>query len=131
MQARQGSAAANGKPASWLLWDGNCDFCRRAAGWVERRDRGRRFRVAPYQEAPSPPMTPALREACQRAVHVIRADGRVLAGGRAWIFVLHRLGWRRTARVLARWPLRSLVELGYRVVAANRPLFGRFLFRER
>jgi len=129
VQARQGSAAVNREPASWLLWDGGCDFCRRAAAWVERHDRAGRFRVVPFQDAPSPPMTLALREACGRAVHVLRADGRVLVGGRACVFVLHRLGWRRTARVLACWPLVSLVELGYRVVAAKRPLFGRFLFR--
>jgi hypothetical protein len=75
-------------------------------------------------------MTPALRDACPRAVHVVRADGTVLRAGRASLHVLGAIGWRRFARVLAWPPLVWLVELGYFIVARNRRFFSRFLFRD-
>jgi predicted DCC family thiol-disulfide oxidoreductase YuxK len=74
-------------------------------------------------------MTPALAEACARAVHVVRSDGTVLRAGRATLFVLERLGWGVLARVLAVPPFVWCVEVGYRVVARNRAFFSR-LFRD-
>ncbi len=74
-------------------------------------------------------MTDSLAARCARAVHVLGADGTLLAGGRASLFVLGRIGWPRLARGLARPPLVWLVEAGYRLVARNRGFFGRFLFR--
>jgi len=112
-----------------LLWDGECGFCRRSVQWAERHDIGHSFRAVPYQEAPSPPMTPALRAACARAVHVLTADGQVLRAGRACLWVLERTGHPLVARVLAVPPLVWLVELGYWLVARNRQLASRVLFR--
>ena len=103
-----------------LLFDGDCEFCTRLAAWVEERDRGRKLRVVPYQEAPSPPMTPHLRAACSEALHAVTPGGRVLRGGDATIFTLHALGRRGLARVLWLRPLRDLVGFGYGVVARNR-----------
>ena len=78
-------------------------------------------------------MTPALREACARAVHVVRADGTVLRAGRAVLFILSEIegaGWRWAARVLRLPPLVWAVELGYYLVARNRRWLGRFLLRK-
>jgi hypothetical protein len=76
-------------------------------------------------------MTDALAARCARAVHVLGPDGTLLAGGRASLFVLDRIGWwPRLVRVLGVPPLVWAVEAGYRVVARHRPLFGRVLFRE-
>jgi hypothetical protein len=75
-------------------------------------------------------MTPALREQARRAVQVITADDRHLSAGRAILFALEETHWHPGAvRLAGRRPLIWLVELGYWVVARNRPLFGRFLFR--
>ena len=115
-------------PHHVILWDGACGLCRRAVAWVARRDRSRRFEALPYQDAPSPPMTPELRAACARAVHVITREGRVLSAGRASLFVLGELGYRRTAMVFGSPPLLWIVEAAYRLVARNRGFFGRFLF---
>jgi predicted DCC family thiol-disulfide oxidoreductase YuxK len=74
-------------------------------------------------------MTPQLRAACARAIHVVTRDGEILRGGRAALFIVGQVGWPRLAR-LASWPpFVWLVELGYWIVARNRPFFGRFLFR--
>ncbi len=75
-------------------------------------------------------MTPRLRRACARAVHVITPEGRVLRAGRAALCALEQAGWRRTTAVLSTPPLIWAVEIGYRLVANNRPFFGRFLFRD-
>jgi predicted DCC family thiol-disulfide oxidoreductase YuxK len=98
--------------------------------WVRRHDKQSRFHAVPYQDAPSPPMTPALRAACEKAVHVLTTDGRTLRAGRASLFVLANIGYGWLARPLLLPPFVWLVELGYRIVAAHRPFFARFLFRE-
>ncbi|MXY36544.1 MAG: DUF393 domain-containing protein [Dehalococcoidia bacterium] len=110
----------SGGERAWLLFDGDCEFCTRLAAWVEERDQGRKLRVVPYQEAPSPPMTPELRAACAEALHAVTPRGRVLRGGDATIFTLGAIGWRVPARVLWLRPLRDLVGFGYGIVARNR-----------
>jgi predicted DCC family thiol-disulfide oxidoreductase YuxK len=110
-----------------VLWDGDCHFCGHAVSWFRRRDRRHELEFVPYQEAPSPPMTPALREACAKALHVIRSDGQVLRAGRATLFLLQVTGWGAPARVLALPPLIWAVEAGYHLVAANRSFLSRLL----
>ncbi len=114
-----------------IVWDGECGFCRRAVEWALAHDVRRQFAATPYQEVPNPPMTPDLREACRKSVHVRTTDGRWLRGGRACLFVLERVGWPRLAAVAAVPPLVWLVEAGYRVVAGNRTFFSRVLPRAR
>lgn len=104
--------------AAWVLWDGDCGLCASSAAWLRRQDRSGALRVEPYQSAPSPPMTPELRESCRLAVHVVADGGRVLRGGRASIFILRALGW--PVAFLALPPFVWLVELAYRLVARNR-----------
>ncbi len=74
-------------------------------------------------------MNPALFEACRRALHVVTAQGATLRAGRAMLFVFDQLGYRWSARILGVPPLSWAVELGYRLVASNRSLFSRLLFR--
>ncbi len=75
-------------------------------------------------------MTPALRVQARKAVQVITVDGHQLSAGRAILFALAETDWNPSvARLAARRPFIWLVELGYWVVARNRPFFGRFLFR--
>jgi len=112
-----------------LLWDGECGFCRRSVEWAQRRDTEHAFQPIPYQQAPSPPMTPELRKACARAVHLLTSDGELLRAGRACLWVLERIGHPVLARVLAVPPLVWAVELGYWLVARNRQLASRVMFR--
>jgi predicted DCC family thiol-disulfide oxidoreductase YuxK len=119
------SSAANSR--TWVFWDGECGFCRRSVSWAVRHDRAGILRPMPYQRAPSPPMTPRLRRACARAVHVVTPDGRILRAGRAALYIIGACGWPLAAQVLSVRPLVWLVEIGYRIVANNRPFFGRLL----
>lgn len=73
-------------------------------------------------------MTPELRAACEKAVHVLTAEGRILRAGRAVLFILAGIGYGWLARPLMVPPFVWLVELGYRIVATHRPFFARFLF---
>jgi hypothetical protein len=75
-------------------------------------------------------MTPELRVACEKAVHVVCADGTILRAGRCSLFIVDELGWRRTSRILSLVPFIWFVELGYAIVAAHRAFFSRFLFRK-
>ena len=74
-------------------------------------------------------MSADLRERCARAGHVVTPDGAVLSAGRASLYVLGTIGWRRSAALLSAPPLVWLVELGYRFVARHRGTLGRWLFR--
>ncbi len=73
-------------------------------------------------------MTPKLLIACEKVVHVIKTDGEILRAGRATLFVLDGIGFGWLARPLMLPPFIWLVELVYRIVAANRPFFAHFLF---
>jgi hypothetical protein len=75
-------------------------------------------------------MTDELYERCKQAIHVIMPDGHTLRAGKAALCILEHCGYSRTARVLGAAPLRWFVELGYWIVARNRRLFSRFLFRK-
>lgn len=113
-----------------VIWDGECGLCGRVICWVRRQDAAGAFHAVPFQDCPTPPMTPELRADAARAVQVITADGQRLSAARAALFVLVELDrWAGLARLLRRRPFIAVAERGYRLVAEHRPFFGRFLFR--
>lgn len=74
-------------------------------------------------------MTPQLYEACKQAAHVFAADGCILKAGRAVMFVFEEIGYPQWLVRPFTWPpLVWLTELGYWVVANNRPFFSKYLF---
>lgn len=108
-----------------ILWDGDCGFCRRAIAWLLSHDRYGHLEATPNQQAD---ISLELREQCQTAVHVIKANGEILRAGRASLFCLRQTRWHQLARI-GEWPLvLPFVELGYAIIARNRMLFSRFLF---
>ena len=106
-----------------VLWDGECAFCRRSVQWLRAHDRFHRLEFCPFQEAD---LTPQMRAACEKAVHVVKTNGEILRAGRAMLFALRFTRWHQLARILA-WPIfLPFVEIGYKIVAANRGFFSRF-----
>jgi len=113
----------------WVLWDGECGFCRKTVHWLQSKDQHAAFQVIPYQEAPVPPMTAELRASCKNAVHVVTRDGQILKGGAACVFLLKVLGYPVPEALLKRAPFNLLLERGYRLIANNRRLVSRLVFR--
>ena len=74
-------------------------------------------------------MTEALARRCAHAIHVLTPEGVVLSAGRASLYLMDAVGWRRFSAVFSTRPLIWLVEAAYRVVAGRRQWFSRFLFR--
>jgi hypothetical protein len=76
-------------------------------------------------------MTPGLYTACQQAVHVITVGGQTLRAGRASLFVLREIGYPGwLVQILGSPPFIWAIELGYWIVARNRPFFSKFLFTQ-
>jgi predicted DCC family thiol-disulfide oxidoreductase YuxK len=115
-------------PRDWVLWDGECGFCRRSIAWFQARDHGERFIFVAYQQAPMPPLTPTLYAACAHSVHVIKATGEVLKEGAAVLYILEACGYPGLARLGQLPGVFTIVQWTYRLVARNRTFFSRFLF---
>ncbi len=111
-----------------MLWDGECGMCSRITRWVEKKDKAGRIITSAYQNAPTPPMTPELYRACEFAVHTVDADGRTMRAGRAVLHLLDLLGYHAITKILGLPPFIWAVELGYKIVARNRPFFAHFMF---
>lgn len=108
-----------------VLWDGECDFCRRSVEWIGRHDRAGALEFQANQDAE---ISPQLRAACQESVHVIQTNGEILKAGRAMLFCLRFTRWHRLARI-GEWPLiLPFIEIGYAWVARHRGLVSRWIF---
>ena len=116
-----------------LLYDGVCALCHGVVKLVLRRDRADVFRFACVQSDRAAALLGArgLSTVSLDTVYVIADFGeeqeRVLARGRAALFVARRIGWPwRAAAVLGILPT-PVLDLGYRLVARIRyRLFGRY-----
>lgn len=109
-----------------LLYDGVCGLCDRLTRFVLKRDRRDRFRFASLQGAPGRAWVARFGKDPDDLTTfyvVVGHDGpapRLLARGRAGLFVLKELGgvWA-LSRVLSILPTRVL-DWGYERVARNR-----------
>ena len=98
------------------------------AAWCRRHDREQVLDFVPSQEGPPEVMTPAMVKATETSVQVLTADGRTIGGGRAVLFILGQLGWKRFERFFSWPPMLFFVELVYGLVAGHRVFFSKFLF---
>lgn len=104
-----------------LLFDADCGFCTRSAGWAEGPVLRSTLTKLAFQRAPLSELglDPAK---CAEALHVIGHDGRVHVGSDAVAEVLltSRLPWRPLGWLLRLPGLRRLAQFGYAIVARNR-----------
>ncbi|HEY2157820.1 MAG TPA: DCC1-like thiol-disulfide oxidoreductase family protein [Isosphaeraceae bacterium] len=112
-----------GKPAGRVLYDGACPRCRASMALITAGDPDRLVEPVDLTSVDVAKVHPSLtKESCLRAMHLVRADGRVESGYDA---VMTVLGWTPPF-----WPL-SLVRhvpgisaIGrrvYRAIADSRP----------
>ncbi|MBK6871362.1 MAG: DUF393 domain-containing protein [Kineosporiaceae bacterium] len=105
-----------------FLYDGDCGFCTASARWLQRHVRPA-VPIVPWQGEPAH-VTDPLRDQLARSVVLLDATQqlRATAGNAVAILVTtspHR--WARWTGHAMRLPLvRLVVELIYRVIAANR-----------
>ena len=105
-----------------LVYDGECEFCARLAGWVRRRDRGGRIEVWPNQEPRLIERLGLSRAEVQRAAWAVEAEGRRFEGAAAINRVLRELGggWALLAALYRVRPFRWVEDRYYARVARRR-----------
>lgn len=104
-----------------LLYDGECVFCERLAGWVERHDEAGRVAVERSQGGGAERLGLTKAEA-ERAAWAIEPGGRRFEGAAAINRVLSELGggWAVVAAAYRFIPMRWLEDRYYRRVARRR-----------
>ena len=111
------------QPAGRVLYDGACPRCRASMAWIGAADPDRMVEPIDLTAVDVKSVHPSLtKEACLRAMHVVRSDGRVFAGYDAvlclarWIPLLWPLA-------LVGWipPVAWAGRLVYNRIAASRP----------
>jgi predicted DCC family thiol-disulfide oxidoreductase YuxK len=111
--------------AKWtLLYDGDCEFCRRQVRLLERWDAERSIEAVPLQEAELGRYGIS-RPAAEEAMHLIAPSGRMWRGAEAVREILRLLPRARALAPLFRLPgVTPLAERVYRWVAKRRHRFG-------
>lgn len=103
-----------------FIFDGDCGFCRKWAGWLEQRV-GTEAEFVPFQALDD--LTPfgLTVEDVQRASYLLE-DGRSYRGGRGVArAMLHgRSAWRLAGRLLDLPGVRLATTIAYRFIARNR-----------
>src|SRR3990172_3059524 len=97
-----------------LLWDGQCDFCKRSVNWLYRRATDK-FIPLSYQTQKSWLPTEVLAD-CQRQFYLRTPGGNYLGGGEAVIKLCEVMGWKFLSRFLRLPGMRQLTNLLYRFV---------------
>lgn len=115
-----------------LIYDGECEACRRAVAWIRRNARPGAIEPLSCHSRDLAGRFPSIdKGACLEAAHLVLPAGAVLAGERAVPEIASRLtrfGWLGR---LFRFPGADfLVRLAYRAFARRRHAVSRILFRD-
>lgn len=113
------------KTAKWILiYDGDCEFCRRQIRLLERWDVHKRIEHLPFQEADLDRFG-LTREAVEEAMHLVAPGGETTRGAQAAREVLGLVPRGRALTWLFRLPgAMPVAEHIYRWVAKRRHRFG-------
>src|SRR5215468_7406981 len=116
-----------------VIYDGVCALCQGGVTWISRRAVRGELEFLPCQSAERRARFPDLEEArCMEAIHLVLADGRVLAGDAAIPEILRHLKRWRWLAALFRLPgARRLGPPAYAWVARHRYQISCLLGRPR
>jgi predicted DCC family thiol-disulfide oxidoreductase YuxK len=105
-----------------LVYDGECEFCTRLAGWVRTSDTLGRVDARPNQEAGLLDRVGLTRDEVRRAAWAVEPGGRKFEGAAAINRVLRELGggWVLLGSFYRVAPFRWVEDRYYRRVAKKR-----------
>jgi predicted DCC family thiol-disulfide oxidoreductase YuxK len=107
-----------------LIYDGDCEFCRRQVRMVERWDTQSRIEPVPFQQAELDSYGVS-REAVEEAMHLVSPSETVWRGSAAAREILRLLPRGRLLAWLFRLPgAMFMAERAYRWIAKRRHRFG-------
>lgn len=112
----------NGPPMTVIIYDGECNFCRRQVGRVRRRAREGQFEYLPRQTPGLEQRFPAIADAdFDSGMRLVEPDGRIRVGADAIHAISRRLPvYRRLAWIYRIPGLNALFRAAYAWIAANR-----------
>lgn len=113
--------ARAGTGSDVLLYDGACAFCTRSAarllGWLPAGA----VEAKSFREPGTLERFPAVSaDRCERALQLVRADGRVFEGAEAAVQALRHRRWGVLARAYYAPGVRQAADAVYRLTARNR-----------
>jgi alginate O-acetyltransferase complex protein AlgI len=105
----------------WIFFDEDCGFCRELALRFEHVFGKRGFYFEPLQREWVQGRLSLTRERALEEMRVLTANGQVIGGADAVIFLARQLSWAAPFASIARVPaIHVLLDRGYRWVAAHR-----------
>jgi predicted DCC family thiol-disulfide oxidoreductase YuxK len=108
-----------------LLYDGACTFCTRWAARLLRWLPAGEIDALSFREPGALARFPGVSaERCERALQLVRADGRVFEGAEGLVQALRRRRWGLFARAYYAPGIRQLADAAYRLTARNRFRLG-------
>ncbi len=119
-----------------MFHDGDCPLCSIEVAHYRRLDREGALQ---FVDATNPQAARAALAAAGidentalKRLHVVRPDGQVVSGARAFVAIWRQLpGWRRLAPIAGAPPFIWVMELAYRLFLPLRPLLARLAIRKR
>lgn len=117
----------------YILYDSQCELCRRCRVWLGRQPAFVPLVFIPFQTPEAECRFPALKELHpEREIVVVSDAGAVWQGGAAWVMCLWALReYREWSLRLAQPALLSLARRLCEVVSANRHKLSRWLTNAR
>lgn len=116
---------ADDRPQPTLYYDGACPICAREVALYRRQAGAQALCWVDVTRCEAVELGEDLsREAALARLHLREPDGRLLSGAAAFLALWRALPrWAWLARLLGRGPGPLLLEAGYRVFLALRPLW--------
>ncbi len=120
-----GSIGVEAAHPAVLVYDDQCEFCRRWVSRFTRWDRERAVELLPLREERAVRLTGKSRDQLEQAMHLVDADGSVYAGATAVRELFRFVPWGGVPRAMFRLPgALRLADRLYRLVAAIRQRLG-------
>jgi predicted DCC family thiol-disulfide oxidoreductase YuxK len=105
----------------WIFYDRDCSFCCELAQRFENLFAERGFRFEALQEEWALRRLHLTRDEALKEMRVLTADGAILGGANAVVFLAGRVWWMAPLTLAARLPIvHGLLDRSYRWVAAHR-----------